>query len=129
MQPKVKTEFEILKEGHIEKVSKCSDQLFISPIVITDKKAQSIKIALVSKPLNKSIHKNKYQMPNIESLIKTISQTLSNAPQETACITMLDLQCAYTQLNLHADTARHCNFILVSGDMTGINGSKQVSMA
>ena len=58
-------------------------------------------------------------MPNIDSLIQTISQTLSPAPQETVYFTTLDLQYAYSQLNLHSDTARHCNFILVNGDMTG----------
>ena len=57
-----------------EKLSSCSDEHFISPIVITVKKDQSIKLALDSKVLNKAIHKNKYQMPNIEMLIDTISQ-------------------------------------------------------
>ena len=58
-------------------------------------------------------------MPNIDSLIQTISQTLSNAPQETAYFTTLDSQYAYSQLNLHSDTARLSNFNIVSGDMTG----------
>ena len=58
-------------------------------------------------------------MPNIDSLIQTISQTRSTAPQETAYFTTLGLQNAYSQLDLHSDTARHCNFNLVSGDMTG----------
>ena len=58
-------------------------------------------------------------MPNMDSLIQTISQTLSTAPQETAYFTTLDLQYAYSQLNLHSDTACHCNFNLESGDMTG----------
>ena len=120
LQTKVKIELEkLLKEGHIEKLTNCSDQFFISPIVITVKKDQSIKIALDSKILNKAIHKNKYQMPNIDSLIQTISQTLSTAPQETAYFATLDLQYAYSHLNLHSDTALHCNFNLVSGDMTG----------
>ena len=82
LQTKVKIELEkLLSEGHIEKLTNCSDQLFISPIVITVKKDQSIKTALDSKILNKAFHKNKYQMPNIDSLIQTISQTLSAAPQ------------------------------------------------
>ena len=120
LQPKVKIELEKwLNEGHIEKLTNCSDQFFISPIVITVEKDQSIKIALDSKILNKAIHKNKYHLPNIDSLIQTISQTLSTAPQETAYFTTLDLQNAYSQLNLYSDTARHCNFNLVSGDMTG----------
>ena len=82
LQPKVKTELEkLLNEGHFEKLTNCYGQFFISPIVITVKKDQSIKIALDSKILNKAIHKNKYQMPNIISPIQTISQTLSTASQ------------------------------------------------
>ena len=39
LQPKVKIELEkLLNEGHIEKLNICSDQFFISPIVITVKK-------------------------------------------------------------------------------------------
>ena len=120
LQPKVKIELEkLLNERHIKKLTNCSDQFFISPIVITVKKDQSIKIALDSEILNKAIHENKYQMPNIDSLIQLISRTLSTAPQETAYITTLDLQYAYSQLILHSDTAHPCNFNLVSGDMTG----------
>ena len=120
LQPKVKIELEkLLIEGHIEKLSICSDQFFISPIVITVKKDHSIKRAVDSKILNNAIHKNKYQIPKIDSLIQTISQTLPNAPQETSYFTTLDLQYAYSQLNFHNDTARHCNFNIVSGDMTG----------
>ena len=120
LQTKVNIDLEkLLNEGHIEKLTNCSDQFFISPIVITIKKDQSIKIALDSKILKKAIHKNKYQMPNIDSLIQTTSQTLSTAPQETAYFTTLDSQYAYIQLNLHSDTACHCNFNLVGGAMTG----------
>ena len=68
--------------------------LFISPIAITVKKDRSFKIVLDSKILNKSIHKNKYRMPNIDSLIKKVFQTMSNASQETAYFTTLDLQYA-----------------------------------
>ena len=79
LQPRVTAELQRLQnEGHIEKISSCSDEHFISPIVITVKKDQSIKLALDSKVLNKAIHKNKYQMPNIDMLIDTISQYLTN---------------------------------------------------
>ena len=108
LQTKAKIEHEkLLNEDYIEKLTNCSDPFFISSTVITVKKDRSIKIAFDSKILNKAIHKNKYQMPNIDSLIQTISQTLSTAPQETAYFTTLDLQYAYSQLNLHIDTARH----------------------
>ena len=52
-------------------------------------------------------------------MIQTIAQPLSKTPQETAYFTTLDLQYAYSQLNLRSDTAHHCNFNIVSGDMTG----------
>ena len=73
LQPRVSEELERLQtEGHIEKLSSCSNEHFISPIVITVKKDHSIKLALDSKVLNKAIHKNKYQISNIEMLIDTI---------------------------------------------------------
>ena len=125
LQPEAKIELKkMLNKGHIEKLTNCCDQFFISSKVITVKKDQSIKIALDLKILNKAIYKNKHQMSNIESLIQSISQQLSTAPQETAYFTTLDLQYAYSQLNLHIGTARHCNFNLVSGDMTGTNRFK-----
>ena len=43
LQPRVSEELERLQtEGHIKKLSSCSDEHFISPIVITVKKDQSI---------------------------------------------------------------------------------------
>ena len=51
----------LLDEKHIVKLSSCSDKYFISPIVVTVKKDQTIKLALDSRVLNKAIHKNKYQ--------------------------------------------------------------------
>ena len=49
LQPKVKIELEkLLNEIHIEKLTNCSHQFFISPILITVKKDHSIKIALDS---------------------------------------------------------------------------------
>ena len=112
----------LLEEGHIEKMNNCSDQYFISPIVITVKRDQTIKLALVSKTLNKAIHKNKYQMPNIETLMNSISQIITNyktEPADKIFFSTIDLKYAYSQLNLHPESAKHCNFNIVSGDMTG----------
>ena len=67
----------LLQQGHIEKLEECSDKYFVSPIVITVKKDGSVKLALGSRELNKHIHKNKYQMPNIEELMDTVGQTIS----------------------------------------------------
>ena len=95
------------------------DQFLISSIVIAVMKDISIKIALDSKIRNQAIHKKKSQMPNIDSLNQTISQTLSNVLQKTAYFTDFDLQYAYSQINFHTDAARKCNFNIVSCDMTG----------
>ena len=121
LQPRVSEELERLQtEGPIEKLSSCSDEHFISPIVITVKKDQSINLALDSKVLNKAIHKIKYQMPNTDMLIDTILQHLTNTQNgQQAYFTTLDLKYAYSQLKLHHDTAKHCNFNIICGEPTG----------
>ena len=121
LQPRVTAELEHLQnEGHIEKLSSCSDEHFISRIVITVRKDQSLKLALDSNVLNKALHKNKYQMPNIGMLIDTISQHLANIQNcQQAYFTTLDLKYAYSQLNLHHDTVKHCNFSIICGESTG----------
>ena len=45
---------------------------------MTVKKDQNSNLALDSKIFIKSIHKNKYQMPDIEMLIDSISQHMKN---------------------------------------------------
>ena len=61
LQEKINTELrKFLAAKHIIKLSSCPDKYFISPIVVTVKKDQTIKLALDSKVLNKAIHKNKY---------------------------------------------------------------------
>ena len=67
----------LLKQGHIEKLTECSDNYFVSPIVIKVNKDGSAKLALESRELSKQVHKNKYQMPNIEELMDTVGQTIS----------------------------------------------------
>ena len=65
LQEKVDKEIDkLITQGHIEKLKECSDRYFVSPIVITEKDG-SVKLALESQELNKQVHKNKYQMPNI----------------------------------------------------------------
>ena len=58
LQKQVDKEIEkLLKEGHIEKVDKIQDDVFIQPTVITVKKDKSVKIALDARALNQSIAK------------------------------------------------------------------------
>ena len=116
---KVSDELKKLSEqGHIEKLQECSDRN--SPIVITVKKDQSVKIVLDSKVLNKAIHKNKYQMPNIDSLIDSTSQHINKSNHgDNVYFSTIDLKYAYSQLNFHPDTTRYCNFKIICGDATG----------
>ena len=121
LQPLVNIELKkLLDEKHIIKLNSCSGKNFISPIVITVKRDKTVKSALDSKILNKSIHKNKFQMPNIDNLIDTIQQNLNtSASQETAYYSTLYLKYAYSQLKLEPETAQHCNFNIISGEKTG----------
>ena len=121
LQEKINTELKKwLDEKHIVKLSSCPDENFISPIVVTVKKDQTIKLALDSKVLNKAINKNKYQMPNNDTLVESISQQISApASQNTTYFSTIDLKYAYSQLNLVINTADLCNFDIISGDMTG----------
>ena len=53
-------------------------------MVITVKREQKIKLAPESKNLNKAINKNQYQMPNIETLIDSMLQIISDYKTEPA---------------------------------------------
>ena len=109
-----------MDQRHIEKLDSCSYENFISAIVKTIRKDGSFDLALASKIMNKSSLKNKYQMPEIDSLIQLISQNLcENTEQKDSFLTTIDLKYAYSQHNLLLETARHCNFNILSGDMTG----------
>ena len=118
---KVSDELRKLSEqGHIEKLQECTDKNFISSIVITVKKDKSVKLALNSKVLNKAIHKNIYQMPNIDSLIDSISEHINDSNHgDNVYYSTIDLKYAYSQLNLHPDTARYYNFNIICGNATG----------
>ena len=111
----------LIDQGHINRLDKCSDQQFISPIVITVKKDQSIKLAMDSKQINKSIHKNKHQMPNIEVLLDNIAQSAQKGTNKpgTTYFSTLDLRYAHSQLPLDETTRSQCNFSIIGGRATG----------
>ena len=112
------TEKVIRRKTH-KKLSSCHGNYFISPVLVTVKEDQTIKLALDSKILIKAIHEDKYQMPNIDTLIKSIFQQISApAQQNTTHFSTLNLKYAYSQINLEPNTANHCNFNIISGDMT-----------
>ena len=103
-------------------IEKFLDKIFVSPIVITVKKDGSVKLALESRELKTEVHKNKYQMPNIEELMDIVGQTISERKQGDVFFSTMDLTYAYGQLPLSESTSKHCNFSLVGGRSTGMYG-------
>ena len=84
-------------------------------LFFTVKRDRTVKLALDTKVLFKSAHKNRYQMPKVEILIDTIQQNFNaNASSGSLCFTTLDLKYAYSQLNLYPETSRHCNLNLIA---------------
>ena len=59
-------------------------------------------------------------MPNNEMPINTISQNLTNTQNgQQAHFSTLDLKYAYNQLQMHKNTAKHYNFIIIYRESTG----------
>ena len=120
IQDKVQAELDkLLAEGHIEKLDKCTSDCFIAPIVITVKKDNSIKLALDAKPINRQLYKNKYQMPNVDELIDGVSQIITATSEGSLYFIVLDIEYAYSQIRLTAETAKQCNFNIVGGQASG----------
>ena len=74
----------LIEDKQIIKLDKCSEEYFISPVLITVKHDKSIEIALDSNKLNDVIHKNKYQMQSIDHLMDTIACKIRELKQKKA---------------------------------------------
>ena len=118
--PKVKSCIDqLLRDGHIEKLSRCSEDCFISPIVFTAKRDGSIKLALNSKLLNKQIFRNRYQMPNLFELIDNVAVTISGHDERNIWFSSIDLKYVNRQIPLSKKASNQCNFKIVGGEVTG----------
>ena len=71
----------LLKEGHIRKVDKISDEVFIQPVVVTVKKDKTVKRALEARALNNAILKKKYQMPNLDNIIQQVAEIINGGAE------------------------------------------------
>ena len=111
----------LVDTNQIIKLENCSDQVFISPVVITVKHDQSIKLALDSKLLNDAIDKNKYQMQSIDNLRDSVAKYISDNKNEQGnfLFSKIDLKYAYSQIPLHPEIRKHCNFNILGGKSTG----------
>ena len=94
-----------LDTKQIIKLDKCSDKVFVSPIVITVKLDKSIKLALDSKLRNDAIEKNKYQMQSIDDLMDLLAKYISDNKNKPGnfLFSKKDLKQAYSQSLLHVD--------------------------
>ena len=73
-----------------------------------------------AKTINKAIHKKKYQMHNIDCLMNSIAQTITQSSSEgDALFSTIDLRYAHSQLPLDKDTAKYYNFNIIGGQATG----------
>ena len=120
LQERVEKELnKLMDQKHLKKLDKRSDRQFVSPIVITVKKDQTVKLALDSKKINKFIHKNKHQMPNIDILLDNITQIVKSNDNQQTLLSTLGLRYAYSQIPLDKSTREQCNFSLIGGNATG----------
>ena len=89
--------------------------MFCLPQLSTVKKDDSIKLALDAKPINGQLFENNYQMPNADELLDGVSQIVTANAVGTLYFTVLDLNYAYSQLKLTAETSKQFNFNIVGG--------------
>ena len=111
----------LIDDKQIIKLEKSSDELFISPVIITVKKDKSVKIALVSKKFNGAIHKNKHQMQSINHLMDSVAVYISERKNKQGkyFFSKIDLKYVYSQIPLDENIKKHCNFNILGGKDTG----------
>ena len=84
LQSAVETEIALLvREGHIRRVDKINDEVFIQPVVITVKKDKTVKVALDARLLNNAIQTDKYQMPNLDNLMEQVAERINNTDERS----------------------------------------------
>ena len=115
LQNSVEKELKKLFEmGHIEQVNETKDAVFIQPTDITVKRDKSIKIALDAKVMNENIKKDKYQMPNVDSLLSTLAEIIKQDGEGEVWFTSVDLKFAFGQVLLNPELAKHCDFAITA---------------
>ena len=75
----------LIKKGHLEKADGTTENSIVSPDFITMKKDKLVKIALVSRQLNKSCIKRKSAMPNMKKIISKISAEITESTGKYGC--------------------------------------------
>ena len=116
----VKNELDrIIKSGYLQRLETIEEDCFVSPVVITLKKDQTVKIALDARKLNNSCIKKRPHMPNMDELLNQISSELSKNELDPIWITIIDLDYSYGQMKLSPETSKHCNFAITGEKING----------
>ena len=107
----------LINDKQIERLEKCPNVVFISPVVITVQNYKSVKLALDSKKLNKAIHKIKYQMQSIDHLIDAVALLFSERKPSPGMywFSKIDLKYANSQIPLEESIVKQCNFSVLGG--------------
>ena len=108
-----------MKEGHIRRVEKFTDEVFIQPVAVTVKKDKTVQIALDARSLYSAILEEKYQMPNLNNLMKQVAGIINGEIEGEVGLTSLEVLYAYGQTEHHPEAARQCNFVKSGGRTTG----------
>ena len=120
LQQDVKNELDrLIKSGLLERLETLEEINFVPPVIITEKKDKTVKIALDARKLNESCVKKRPHMPNVEELLNQISNELSRNDHDSIWISVIDLDYAYGQMKLALETSKHCNFAVTSENMNG----------
>ena len=109
----------LVKSRHLEKLKHVDEDCFVSPVVITVKSDESVKIALDSRKLNDSCIKVRPHMPNMEELLNQISVDITKARTKELWISKIDLVYAHGQMMLSKETSRQCVFANIGGNFSG----------
>ena len=70
--------------------------------------------------MNENIKKDKYQMPNLDDLLSTLAEIITQDVKGEVWFTSVDLKYAFGQVLLNPELAEHCNFAIIGGKASGI---------
>ena len=98
----------LLAGDHILRVEKVNDEVFTQHVVITVKKAKSVKVALDARLLNNEIQKERYQMPNLDTSLEQVAEIINANEKRTVMFTSLAMLYAYGLTKRHPETAKPC---------------------
>ena len=97
----------LLKEGHIENLGKCTEDFFAVTTVVTTKRNGTLKFPMNSKIISKQTYRNSFQMPNMNELVDKVTLAMCGHTSDSIWFSNPDLN--YSQMPLIEKTRRQCS--------------------